>query len=420
MKIRREIKIGFLVLVSLAGLIWGLNFLKGTNILLSGDTYYGVYSRVDGLNQGSPIYYKGFKVGSVREIKMHPTQQGLFLISFFINEPVQLNENTIAQIYSLDLMGSKGVQLIETPGTRLLKPGDTLRTSVMGDLVDQVSMEVLPLKEKTERLIVKLDSVLTDIGSVFSVENRKNLEYSIKGLHHTMANVALISEKLNHALDDNGSIGMSLSNLEAFSNALQMQRANLDIITANLAGFAVQLNQSDISGLMSSADSTLIVLNDLIEKATKGDGSLGMLLSDQSLYLNMQDATANLDRLLADIRHNPERYLHFSAVNFGRRIYVNTDESLAEEKGITFKVKVAQSNTPLEIRNTIVLDDKVVFEDYNGKSYVYTVGETRSYPEILKLNDRLLPIFPEANIIALKDGKPIRLKSALRKINIKN
>jgi len=420
MKIRREFKIGFLVLVSLVVLIWGMNFLKGTNIFLSGDTYYGVYSRVDGLNQGSPIYYKGFKVGSVREIKMHPTQQGLFLIAFFINEPVQLNENTVAQIYSLDLMGSKGVQLIEAPGTRLLKPGDTLRTSVMGDLVDQVSMEVLPLKEKTERLIVKLDSVLTDIGSVFSVENRKNLEYSIKSLHNTMANVAIISEKLNHALDENGSIGMSLSNLEGFTNALQMQRANLDIITANLAGFAVQLNQSDISGLMSSADSTLIVLNDLIEKATKGDGSLGMLLSDQSLYLNMQDATASLDRLLADIRHNPERYLHFSAVNFGRRIYVNTDESLAEEKGITFKVKVAQSNTPLEIRNTIVLDDKVVFEDYNGKSYVYTVGETRSYPEILKLNDRLLPVFPEANIIALKDGKPIRLKSALRKINIKN
>lgn len=406
--------------MSLVVLIWGMNFLKGTNIFLSGDTYYGVYSRVDGLNQGSPIYYKGFKVGSVREIKMHPTQQGLFLIAFFINEPVQLNENTVAQIYSLDLMGSKGVQLIEAPGTRLLMPGDTLRTSVMGDLVDQVSMEVLPLKEKTERLIVKLDSVLTDIGSVFSVENRKNLEYSIKSLHHTMANVALISEKLNHALDDKGSIGMSLSNLEAFTNALQMQRANLDIITANLAGFAVQLNQSDISGLMSSADSTLIVLNDLIEKATKGDGSLGMLLSDQSLYLNMQDATANMDRLLADIRHNPERYLHFSAVNLGRRIYVNTDESLAEEKGIIFKVKVAQSNTPLEIRNTIVLDDKVVFEDYNGKNYVYTVGETRSYPEILKLNDRLLPVFPEASIIALKDGKPIRLKSALRKINIKN
>ncbi len=420
MKIRREFKIGFLVLVSLVVLIWGMNFLKGTNIFLSGDTYYGVYSRVDGLNQGSPIYYKGFKVGSVREIKMHPTQQGLFLITFFINEPVKLNENTVAQIYSLDLMGSKGVQLIEAPGTRLLNPGDTLRTSVMGDLVDQVSMEVLPLKEKTERLIVKLDSVLTDIGSVFSVENRKNLEYSIKSLHLTMANVALISEKLNHALDDNGSIGMSLSNMEAFTNALQMQRANLDIITANLAGFAVQLNQSDIAGLMSSADSTLIVLNGLIDKATKGDGSLGMLLSDQSLYLNMQDATANLDRLLADIRHNPERYLHFSAVNFGRRIYVNTNESLAEEKGIIFKVKVAQSNTPLEIRNSIVLDDKVVFEDYNGKSYVYTVGETRSYPEILKLNDRLLPIFPEANIIALKDGKPIRLKSALRKINIKN
>ena len=312
------------------------------------------------------------------------------------------------------------MQLIEVAGTRILTPGDTLRTSVMGDLVDQVSMEVLPLKEKTERLIVKLDSVLTDIGSVFSENNRRGIEHSIKSLSVSMENLAMISQKMNHSLDPDGELGKSFSNIEDFTNSLQRQRANLDIITSNLAGFATQLNQTNLSGIVSSADSTLQAINVLLDKASNGEGSLGMLLGDQTLYLNLQDATANLDRLLADVRHNPERYLHFSAINFGRRIYVNADETLANEKGIVFKVKIAQSEIPLDIRNSLVLDNQPVFEDYDGKYYIYAVGETHSYSDALKLTDRLRPLFPSAIIVSLKNGKSIRLKSALRKINIKN
>lgn len=420
MKITREVKIGFLVVMGLGVLIWGLNFLKGNNLFYSGDAYYGIYNRVDGLSQGSPVFYKGFKVGSVRDIVLHPTRKGLFQVALAINHDLDLNENSVAQIYSMDLMGAKGIQILEASGEYSLHPGDTILTSVMGDIVDQLSMEVLPLKEKTERLIVKLDSVLTDIGTVFSVENRNGLSYTIMDLQRTMHNVAELSANLNASLNEEGVLGKSITNLEQFTDALQMQRANLDLITANLAGFTSQLNQSDLPGVIESADSTLNTLNGLLQKASQGEGSLGLLLGDESLYLNMQDATANLDRLLADIRHNPERYLHFSAVNFGRKVYVNTDETLAAEKGIIFKVKIAESEEPLEIRNTTIMEDFQVFEDTDGDRYFYTVGETRSIAEAFNLCEKLKKAFPSATVISLREGKPIRLKKALRKINFKN
>ncbi len=420
MKIRKEVKAGVLILVTLVMLIWGLNFLKGTNIFFPGDLYYGVYGRVDGLTKGSPIFYKGFKVGTVRDIRIHPAQKDVFLVSFSVTQPIVLYNNSIAQIYSLDLMGTKGIQLINYAGNRVIIAGDTLKTSVMGDLVDQVSMEVLPLKEKTEKLLVKLDTVLTNIGRVFSEKNKKGLENSIHHLYLTMENLALISARLNGAFEDDRELGKSLKNIENFTNTLQMQKANLNSITTNLAEFSYNLNQVNMHRVIAMADSTLNTLNQVLEKAKKGDGSLGMFLTDQTLYLNMQDAAANLDRLLADVRHNPERYLHFSAVNLGRRIYVDTDESMADVKRIVFKIKVAQSPVPLDIRNSIVLDDLPVYEDYDGNYYIYTVGETNSYSGALKLNDRLLSVFPGAVIVAYKDGKPIHLKSALRKIKIKN
>lgn len=420
MIIKREIKIGFLVIAGLAILIWGFNFLKGKNLFYGGDAYYGIYNRVDGLSQGSPVFYKGFKVGSVRDIILHPTRNGVFQVALTINHELGLNENSVAQIYSMDLMGAKGIQILEAAGERILLPGDTIATSVMGDLVDQVSMEVLPLKEKTERLIVKLDSVLTDIGAVFSEENRNGLTYTIHDLQRTMHHMAEMSANLNALLAAEGNLGKSMTNLEQFTDALQMQRANLDLIMANLAGFSSQLNQSDLPGVIETADSTLNTMTQLMNKASSGEGSLGKLLGDESLYLNMQDASANLDRLLADIRHNPERYLHFSAVNFGRKVYINTDETLATEKGIVFKVKIAESQEPLEIRNTVVLNDQQVFEDLDGDHYIYTIGETRSIAEAMNWCERLKPAFPSATVISLQEGKPIRLKKALRKINVKN
>jgi phospholipid/cholesterol/gamma-HCH transport system substrate-binding protein len=419
MKLRREIKTGLLVLVSLVILIWGFHFLKGTNIFVFGAQYFGVYSRVDGLNEGSPIYYRGFRVGSVQSIGFHPTRPGTFLVSFNLSHNVPLPNNSVAQIYSVDLMGSKAVQLLEGNSNQLLSPGDTLRTNVMGDLKDQVSMEMLPLKDKTEKLLVKLDTVLTNIGMVFSEENKQGLNSAIRDFNLMMENLHYTSRLLHQQMTSDGDIAKSLHNIEKFTGDMRMQTSNLNSIMENLLNFSANLSEADFATVIAHADSTLLAATNMLNKATEGTGTLGLLMNDQGLYLNLMDATANLDRLLADLRHNPERYLHFSAINMGRRVYINADETLAEEQGIVFKVKVAESSEPLDIRNTVVLD-LPVFEDTDGSNYIYTVGETNSYAEAIRIKDRLMDTFPSSSIISLKDGKPYRLKRALRKVNIKN
>ncbi len=69
-KISKEVKVGFTVIVSLFVLGWGINFLKGRDVFIPGYRLYGVFSRIDGLTNGSPIYYKGFEIGAVRDITM--------------------------------------------------------------------------------------------------------------------------------------------------------------------------------------------------------------------------------------------------------------------------------------------------------------------------------------------------------------
>ncbi|MGQ1946467.1 MlaD family protein [Geofilum sp. OHC36d9] len=419
--IKKEYKIALLVMVALAVLIWGFHFMKGRNLLLKGDRYYAVYSQVVGLNEGGPVYYKGFKVGSVQSIELHPVQKRRFLISFILTEDLPLPANTIAQLYSVDLMGSKAIQLQEGDSEALLVPGDTLKTNVMGDLIDQMGMEVLPLKDKAERLLVRLDTVMTNIGEVFSDRNKKSLDMAIYDFTITMQNIQEMTSKLNQSLEPNGEITKSLENIQSFTGTLSQQADALSATMQNLEAITNGLRKADMQGLVTQADSTLATVQTVLSLVAEGEGSAGLLLNDPKLYYNLTDASANLDRLLADVRHNPERYVSFSAINLGRKIYVNADEDLADKKDIVFKIKIDQSQKPLDdLRNKIVLGEYPVFEDTNGQQYIYTVGETNSYSKALFLLDKLLPEYPSASLLAFRKGQPIKVKKALRKVNLKN
>ena len=68
MKIRKEAKIGAIALIAIALLIWGMNYLKGINILSSKDKYFVVYDRIEGLQETSPVLLKGYKIGFVSKI----------------------------------------------------------------------------------------------------------------------------------------------------------------------------------------------------------------------------------------------------------------------------------------------------------------------------------------------------------------
>lgn len=409
----KEIKIGVTVLVAFAVLIWGVNFLKGRNIFSFGDEYYGVYSRIDGLGKASPVVFKGFKIGSVQNIEFHPTQSNKFIVTFSLNKEISLPEDTRAQIYSLDLMGSKGVQFLPGESDKLLAPGDTMATSVMGDLADQVSMEVLPLKDKAERLIVKLDSVLTNAGRLFSDGNQANLASSIERFNRSMYNFERLSASLAGKVDQQGEISIMVQRMDSVLMMLTAQQPYIDTTFRNLAGFSSQLEQAQLDSVLGNLKGTLRGTNSLLGKLNQGDGSLGLLLTDEELYYSLTDVAASLNRLLVDVRHNPNRYVHFSAVNFGKKITVS--DGAYGVKGVYYQVLLAQSEKPMNLDKLMVHDKYRVFEDYRDGSYYYSIGQSSSYEEIEDIYEEVRADFIESRIVAFENGEEISLKKARKK-----
>lgn len=93
MKISKEFKIAVVVLGAIGAFVWGLNFLKGTNLFTKKYYLYAIYPQIDGLIEANPLMVKGFKIGQVNKISLIK-QQGEYhvLVRFLITEEVNIPE----------------------------------------------------------------------------------------------------------------------------------------------------------------------------------------------------------------------------------------------------------------------------------------------------------------------------------------
>ncbi|MFT3739473.1 MAG: MlaD family protein [Breznakibacter sp.] len=415
MKLTKEVKTGGIVLITFGMLVWGINFLKGRDIFFRGDIYYGIYPKVDGLTDASPVYYKGFKVGSVRDIEIHPEKQDRFLVTFAIHKQVKFPKNTQAEIYSLDLMGSKGVQFIPVDSQGLLMPGDTLASSVMGDFVDQMSIQVLPLKEKTEKLIVKLDSTLTKLSLFFDASTQRHFASSVANLDKSLGNLADITDVVSRQLTEGGNIDNSLKRMDALTATLSSRREKIGTGIDNFVEISNQMKGAELDKAITELKNTLNETTAILAGINQGEGSVGMFLHDKQLYNRLADASESLDRLLLDVKENPKRYVHFSLIDFGDN--VRTRKSAEGVDGIVFQVLVAESKKTLGIAGKEVEPGLRIYEDYDGTKFFYVVGLYRTFGEAELLMNRIKDLYPQAEVIALENGKPIRLGKAKRTTN---
>ena len=132
-KINRNTKIGIFALSAFIILCFGLNFLKGRDVFFRGNKYYGYFANVDGLTDASPIFYNGYKIGSVRQIDIctdATDESRRFVATFAVEMNLNLPQNTVAEIYSTDILGGKGIRFLAGNSANLLESGDTIKTAI--------------------------------------------------------------------------------------------------------------------------------------------------------------------------------------------------------------------------------------------------------------------------------------------------
>ncbi len=410
MKTSRFILIGLVIVSAIGLLVYGLNYMKGEDFFQPKNNYFVEYQNIQGLMVSNPVLINGYKVGQISDIRIQLEKpEKSILVEFNIDPNIRLNDSSVARIYSLNLMGGKGIDLKIGNGKKILETGSVLISAVEEDLKDQVSAQMLPLKLKAEDLMSSIEDAMKVVRKLFNKTNISNIEGTLKNLNKTFTTLNHTSQELDMLLTNNrDTLSRIFSNVESLTKNLSNNNEQINLILNNLALVSDSLAKSQILSTINNANATLAQTDSIMQKINNGEGSIGQLINNKQLYQNLEDASKNLDKLLIDIKENPKRYIHYSLFDFGKTIVVD-EKGLKEEKKKKKRKKDKNNDTSylLQIKSSldrIRLDSKEfkglkdIQEHYVDGRYKYTIHSNPSFSKMKELRKEVLHLFPDAFI----------------------
>lgn len=308
----KELKIGLIASFLIALLIWGINFLKGKNILKDTNHFYAVYQEIGGLEEAAPVYLNGYEVGLVEKIRLTEPHNHL-LVKFTLNKNLKVPRQSKSVIYNADLMGTKAIKLMFSESGQYYASGDTLPTGLEASVTEQIYTEIQPIKNRAEKVMATLDSVL----SVFDPMTRSNIQQSISALSATSTHLQNSSQTLHQMMSENNQkISRIIDNTQSVTDNLQENNHQISNTLSNLSAISDSLRNARLATTIRHLENTLSATDSLMQGIQSGKGSLGRLAKEDSLYLNLNQTTRNLNALIKDMKEHPGRYIHISV--FGK------------------------------------------------------------------------------------------------------
>lgn len=309
----KQILIGASFILAIALFIWGYNFLKGNDIFNKQTVYFAKYHEVSGLEVSNPVSINGVRIGQVNRIYFAPDMSGDVIVELMINSNFPIPDNSIARIFSADLMGSKSVDLKLGSSSTPAKDKDTLATSIEASLMEEVNAQVQPIKIKAENLLASIDTLVTAFQTIFNESARKNLSESFNNINQSFSNIQSTTSNLDTLMVTEGDrVASILKNIDSLTSTLSENRHKFARIIGNFETLSDSLTKADIPGTFYRANNTLDELEIILTQINSGEGTIGMLMHNDTLYMELNRSAEELNLLLKDIRENPKRYVKFS------------------------------------------------------------------------------------------------------------
>ncbi len=305
MKYAREIKVGLVATVSLFLLFFGFNFLKGVNIFSPTNSYHGVYYNLHGLEEQAAVYIRGHKVGQVDAIHYDFTRDSAFTIDISIHKDISLPQGTQLALIADGLLGGMAVELVlpestdrctdRVQNTDFIAHESYLPTTYVPGLIESLQDE----------LIARIASAVENVDSLVT-----QLKTQVEGDHikATLANVDRISSDLTSVSEELK--GLMATKVPTIVNNADTAVANLNIIVADI-------KEANLKATVARVDTAVAGVNALLADVRSGEGTVGQLLYNKSLYNHIDAAVLSADSLLTDLKAHPKRYVHFSI--FGKK-----------------------------------------------------------------------------------------------------
>ncbi|MGH7475179.1 MAG: MlaD family protein [Longimicrobiales bacterium] len=321
---KTEVIVGAVILVGAAVVFFGTVWLRGARLGGQETTIQARFREVGQLAPGNVVKLRGVPIGRVDELELEPASGGV-IVTATVASSVALPEDAVMLLAPESLFGDWQAELFPRsrfPGYDYAEPRQP--GVLPGYSLPDISRLTAVADEIAENLAVLTGRVELAFTEESALRVRDAIE-NIQELSTQLASLVQRQERSFQALTDDfaeTAENMGQAALSVRQVATQIEGAvaqgQVTQIVQNLQSASAKVDSLTaawvvLSGNLSSAamtvDTTFRSFAEVATLAARGEGTLGRLLSDTTLYAQLVESNVQLQALIADIQANPRRYI---------------------------------------------------------------------------------------------------------------
>ncbi|MGH7510085.1 MAG: MlaD family protein [Gemmatimonadales bacterium] len=333
MKRSNEFAVGLAVLAAVALVIGGALWLSETDLNQKKASYTARFRTVGGLGVGGPVTLRGVQVGRVEAIRL--VENEWVETEFSIDRSVDLPRKPAVISASASLFGEWTANIVPfepLPVDPNVRDALVESDQMGGDAWPGATLpDIGQLTAQASRIAGDVADVTQRIGQAFDSTALKNLQQSVKDLATISGRLVRFADAQTNRIDQvSENVATTSDAFTGVAKTFQSAVARLDAATSddqlrdildNSRTTSVDLRQAagDLRSVMAAAranEASLIrvlqAADSLMSKLQAGNGTLGMLASDSTLYRETTKTVVQFRELLTDIQANPKKYLKIS------------------------------------------------------------------------------------------------------------
>ncbi len=283
----KQLMVGAFVLVGIIAVLLALFTLTDPGTFRGRYVLYTVVDNAGGIRKGDPVQLRGVNIGRVKGFNIGSTG---VVVALELEREYRVPSDSRMALSSSGLLGGMTATILPGRSTTELTNGDTIPGMREAGAFDQVGT-----------LGQKADSVLQRTQALLSTQMVSDLNASGTQLR------TLLTQTAAMVAEDRATIRALTLSLRNTTAELEAGHPGQKIgaTTARLDSLSAQLSAT--SNRLSTASASLQVI---LGRMEHGEGTLGKLSADPTLYNNLTAAAENFNALAQDIRTNPKKYIN--------------------------------------------------------------------------------------------------------------
>jgi len=292
----REIRVGIFVILGIGAVLTALFTLTDAALFRGRYIVTTVVPNAGGIRKGDPAQMRGVNIGRIQGFRI--ASDGV-AIRLEIEGEYKIPADSHVELKSNGLLGGMVADVVPGKSDAFLRGGATLP----GAMGEGVFEEASKLAGESQKVLTRMQTLLSD-------KTISNVESSSNEMNALLRDLAVLAKEQKTELSALvASLRKSAASVEKASAGPELDNAmkRLDTITQKL------------DTLSESLDRSAKATNAILARVEKGEGTLGRLSKDETLYVSANEAVVNLNqtilemkRLTEDIRKQPKRYLSLS------------------------------------------------------------------------------------------------------------